>query len=100
MKKNIVTPEMKRDQKKFLNETKKMLKEMRSEFRSSVTSRNKIPNRKAYITDLMTLRIRMELYKTTSPSYHTSPNYKWLRKSIVNTMNRHGVNYRNRNNKN
>jgi hypothetical protein len=100
MKKNIVTPEMKRDQKNFLNETKKMLKEMRSEFRSSVTNRNKISNRKAYITDLMTLRIRMELYKTTSPSYHTSPNYKLLRKSIVNTMNRQGVNYRNRNNTN
>ena len=100
MKKNIVTPEMKRDQKNFLNETKKMLKEMRSEFRSSVRSRNKIPNRKAYITDLMTLRLRMELYKITSPSYHTSPNYKLLRKSIVNTMNRQGVNYRNRNNTN
>jgi len=100
MKKNIVTPEMKRDQKNFLNETKKMLKEMRSEFRSSVTNRNKISNRKAYITDLMTLRLRMELYKTTSSSYHTSPNYKLLRKSIVNTMNRQGVNYRNRNNTN
>ena len=100
MKKNIVTPEMKRDQKNFLNETKKMLKEMRSEFRSSVTNRNKISNRKAYITDLMTLRLRMELYKTTSPSYHTSTNYKLLRKSIVNTMNRQGVNYRNRNNTN
>ncbi|MCH1472563.1 MAG: hypothetical protein L7V85_01465 [Bacteroidia bacterium] len=100
MNKNIVTPEMKRDQKKFLNETKKMFNEMKVEFRSSVKSRNKIPNRKAYIQDLMTLRIRMELYKTTSPSYHTSPNYKGLRKCIVNTMNRQRVNYRTRNNTN
>ena len=100
MKKNIVTREMKRDQKFFLNETEKMFEEMKSEFRSLATSRNKIPNRKTYIQDLMTLRIRMELYKTTSPSYHTSPNYKLLRKSIVNTMNRQGVNYRNRNNTN
>ena len=78
MNKNIVTPEMKRDQKKFLNETEKMYKEMK----------------KAYIQDLMTLNIRLELYKTTSPSYHTSPNYRSLRKCIVNTI------YKNRNNTN
>jgi len=94
MKKNIVTREMKRDQKNFLNETEKMFEEMKSEFRSLATSRNKIPNRKTYIQDLMILRIRMELYKTTSPSYHTSPNYRSLRKCIVNTI------YKNRNNTN
>jgi len=86
-KNNNVTSEKIRNQKNFLNETKKMFKLMKSDFIRSYRSKNDT-NILKYVQDIMSLRIRMEIYKATSSSYHSTPEYKRLKKSLIAVIER------------
>ena len=87
-KNKVVTLDMIRNQKNFLNETEAMYQMMKSDFRTYSRTRGVNPNIGKYLQDIMSLRIRMELYKETSPSYHSTPEYQRLRKSLIEVIHR------------